>query len=101
MRNSPTHIKYLGTIFLASLWCIAFGIYTAQFFYIGINLLAHVGIITMCFVTWYCFKLFLRKYPDPYPLMRDPSFSPKCYELTDIERLAAIAKADKLLKEEK
>jgi hypothetical protein len=35
-----------------------------------------------------------------YPLMRDPKRNPKCYELTDIERLAAVELADKLLKEQ-
>jgi hypothetical protein len=32
-----------------------------------------------------------------YPLMRDPQFQPKCYELTDAERLAALARSDELL----
>ena len=32
-----------------------------------------------------------------YPLMRDPQRNPKCYELTDIERLAAVDLADELL----
>ena len=32
--------------------------------------------------------------------MRDPKRNPKCYELTDIERLAAVELADKLLKEQ-
>jgi hypothetical protein len=34
-----------------------------------------------------------------YPLMRDPQRNPKCYELTDIERLAAVDLADQLLKQ--
>ena len=34
-----------------------------------------------------------------YPLMRDPKRNPKCYELTDDERLAAVELADRLLKE--
>jgi len=32
-----------------------------------------------------------------YPLMRDPQRNPKCYELTDTERLAAVDLADELL----
>ena len=35
-----------------------------------------------------------------YPLMRDPARNPKCYELTDIERMAAVELADRLLKEQ-
>ena len=34
-----------------------------------------------------------------YPLMRDPLRNPKCYELTDTERLVAVDLADQLLKE--
>jgi hypothetical protein len=34
-----------------------------------------------------------------YPLMRDPLRNPKCYELTDVERMAAVELADQLLKE--
>lgn len=34
-----------------------------------------------------------------YPLMRDPKRNPKCYELTDVERLEAVKLADQLLKE--
>lgn len=32
-----------------------------------------------------------------YPLMRDPKRNPKCYELTDAERMAAVKLADELL----
>lgn len=34
-----------------------------------------------------------------YPLMRDPLRNPKCYEMTDSERFAAIARSDELLKQ--
>jgi hypothetical protein len=34
-----------------------------------------------------------------YPLMRDPARQPKCYDLTDQERVDAVRKADALLKE--
>lgn len=34
-----------------------------------------------------------------YPLMRDPARQPKCYELTDQERLEAVKRVDQLLKE--
>ena len=40
--------------------------------------------------------------PQPnlnYPLMRDPQRSPKCYEMTDEERLEAVAQVAKLLKQ--
>ena len=32
-----------------------------------------------------------------YPLMRDPQRQPKCYELTDQERLEAVQRVNQLL----
>lgn len=98
MRNAPLYIKYFATILLGCFWSLTFGLYTAQFFYIGINMLAHMAIISMIFITWYTFRRFGRAYPDTSPLMRDPNFSPKCYELTDAERQQAIDNADHLLR---
>ena len=98
MRNAPLHIKYFFTLILGLFWSLAFGLYTAQFFFIGINMLAHMAVISMIFVTWYTFSRFRRAYPDTYPLMRDPNFSPKCYEMTDVERQQSANTADSLLK---
>ena len=97
MRHAPTHIKYFATILLACFWSLAFGLYTAQFFYIGINMIAHIAVVSMIFVTWYTFKKFNQAYPAAFPQQRDPDFLPKCYELTDAEKLAVINKADRLL----
>ncbi len=33
-----------------------------------------------------------------YPLMRDPKRDPRCYEMTEQERLEAIQQLDKMLK---
>jgi hypothetical protein len=42
----------------------------------------------------------LRARPNlEYPLMRDPQRNPKCYEMTEQERLAALLKVDELLKD--
>lgn len=98
MRNAPIYIKYFATIILGCFWSLAFGLYTAQFFYIGINMLAHIAIISMTFITWITFKGFKHNYPESYPLMRDPNFSPKCYEMTENEKLVAIKLSEKLLK---
>ena len=43
-------------------------------------------------------KLLRRSMNTQYPLMRDPQRQPKCYELTDEERLKAVQKVDQLLK---
>jgi hypothetical protein len=40
--------------------------------------------------------------PQPnldYPLMRDPQRSPKCYEMTEEERLKAVTQVAKLLEQ--
>lgn len=97
MRNAPMYARYFATIMLGCFWSLAFGIYTAQFFYIGINMLAHMAVISAAFITWATFKGFKRVYPAPYPLMRDPNFSPKCYEMTDAEKLSSVLLADRLL----
>ena len=34
-----------------------------------------------------------------YPLMRDPARQPKCYEMTEEERLTAVAQVAKLLEQ--
>ena len=34
-----------------------------------------------------------------YPLMRDPARQPKCYEMTEQERVEAVKKTEALLKE--
>ena len=33
-----------------------------------------------------------------YPVLRDPNFIPRCYEMTNEERLAALKRSDDLLK---
>lgn len=99
MRNAPMYAKFFATILLGMFWSLAFGLYTAQFFYIGINMLAHFAVISAAFITWCAFKGFKRAYPDTYPLMRDPNFSPKCYEMTDAEKLVAAQRADQLLEQ--
>lgn len=101
MRNAPLYVKYFATVLLALIWCAAFGLYTAQFFYIGLNMAAHVAIISVAFLTWFTLRGFRRVYPDVYPLMRDPNFSPKCYEMTDVEKQQAASHADRLLDEQK
>lgn len=44
-------------------------------------------------------KLFQPKPNHQYPLMRDPQRNPKCYEMTEQERLAALERVDAMLKE--
>ena len=105
MRNAPLYAKYFATVILGCFWSLAFGIYTLQFFYIGINMLAHMAIISAAFITWTTFKGFQRVYPAPlgqpgqYPLMRHPTREQRCWEMSDNERMAAAQLADRLLSE--
>ena len=44
-------------------------------------------------------KLFQPQPNLSYPLMRDPRRSPKCYEMTEEERLEAVTQVAKLLEQ--
>jgi len=103
MRYAPTYVKYVASILLGCFWSLAFGLYTAQFFFIGYNMIGHIAIISMVFVTWYTFKHFKNMYEprSNYLILRDPEFSPKCYEMTDEEKLQALHNSNRLLAKQK
>ena len=44
-------------------------------------------------------KRLLRTTSLEYPLMRDPARQPKCYEMTEEERLEAVTQVAKLLEQ--
>jgi hypothetical protein len=45
-------------------------------------------------------KKLLKPQPNfAYPLMRDPTRNPKCYEMTDKEREDAVRRVDQILRE--
>lgn len=44
-------------------------------------------------------KLFQSKLNHQYPLMRDPQRNPKCYEMTEEERLNALERVNQILKD--
>ena len=56
LKFAPMEYKYLLSILLAAMWCIAFGIYTVEFVYIGYNIIGHWVIITAVFFTFFVFK---------------------------------------------
>jgi hypothetical protein len=103
MRYAPPYVKYVASILLGCFWSLAFGLYTAQFLFIGYNMIGHIAIISMMFVTWYTFKHFKNMYEprSNYLILRDPGFSPKCYEMTDAEKLQALHNSDRLLAKQK
>ena len=66
LKNSPMEYKFLATNLLASLWCLAFGVYTAELLFIGYNIIGHIALITMVFFTWFVFSNEKKK-TDPAP----------------------------------
>mgnify|MGYP006932090943 FL=1 len=66
LRSSPPEYKFMISCVLASLWCIAFGIYTAELLFIGYSIIGHILIIAMVFATWKVFSN-ARKHSHPSP----------------------------------
>jgi len=98
LRDVPDPSKYLAMIMLSLFWCLAFGIYAGELFYIGYNMIGHIAVVTMCFVTWWTFRNYrLRTPPVRKDWLRAPDRSSRCDELTDEARQQAVARADKLL----
>lgn len=97
LRFAPPQIKYGASILLACLWCLAFGVYIGELWSIGYNMLGHIFVVSMVFVTWTVFRTINRRYPErnEYEILRDPNRIPKCYEMTDEERLQAVSKINK------
>ena len=92
LKDAPPQIKYITSILLAGFWALAFSLYTGELWYLGYNIIGHVAVITMAFVTWLIFRHFRQKYTlrNEYDLLRDPNRLPKCYELTDEEKAQAL-----------
>jgi hypothetical protein len=93
LRHAPTHIRYFATILLACFWCLAFGLYFKEFFFIGYNMLGHIAVISMAFVTWTVFKQFDRVYGrknGTQDWLRMPDRSSRCDEMTDEQRMAKV-----------
>jgi hypothetical protein len=93
LRHAPSHIRYFATILLACFWCLAFGLYFSDFLLIGYNMLGHIAVISMAFVTWTMFKQFNRIYGPrggTQDWLRMPDRSSRCDEMTEEERLRKI-----------
>ena len=93
IKHSPPQFKYIISILVASLWAVAFSLYFGELYTLGYNVIGHVAIVSMVFVTWYVFSNnTYAKLRNEYDLLRDPNRIPKCYELTDAERAEAAKK---------
>lgn len=95
LSQAPVETRYLYSIMLGTFWSLAFGLYVGELITIGYNMIGHVAVITMAFATWWVFRSVRRANPtsrDAYELLRSADRAPKCYEMTDEERLEAVAK---------
>jgi len=102
MRYASPYVRYVASILLGCFRSLAFCLYVGELMLIGHNMLGHIAIISMVFVTWYTFKHFRLTY-GPHmapPLMRDPTGAPKCYEMTETETQQAMHRADQLLRKQ-
>lgn len=93
----PTATKYLAMTMLSLFWCLAFGLYVGELMFIGTSMLGHLALVTMVFVTWWIFQRLRATYFQPmtlmrheFELLRDPARGPKCYDMTEQERVDAI-----------
>ena len=98
LRHAPAHIRYFATILLACFWCLAFGLYFKEFLSIGFNMLGHIAVITMAFITWFTFKQFNRIYSpragtEDWPRM--PDRGSRCDEMTEEQRLSRVNELNK------
>jgi hypothetical protein len=93
LRHAPTHVRYFASILLACFWCLAFGLYVKDLMNISYNMLGHVAVISMAFVTWWVFRSVERMYlprKGSVEFLRMPDRSSRCDEMTEEQRLAKI-----------
>lgn len=99
LKDVPDYAKYISMILLSCFWCLAFGLYIGELLTIGYNMLGHIALITMVFVTWWTFRSYgVGVARTSVDWLRAPDRSSRCDELTDQQRDAAISRADELLK---
>jgi len=86
LEHVPTPTKYLAMIILSCFWCLAFGLYIGELLTIGYNMIGHIAIVTMVFVTWYTFRSLNTGNPRGRDYLRMPDYSSRCDEYTDEQR---------------
>lgn len=88
LRFVPDQTKYLAMILLSCFWCLSFGMYFGELLAIGTNMIGHVAILTMVFVTWSTFRHYRLLAPARLSVdyLRAPDRSSRCDEYSDEER---------------
>lgn len=89
LKNIPAPSKYLAMLMLSLFWCLAFGLYFGEQMLIGYNMIGHVAVVTMAFVTWWVFRNFQNQASGRTSIdyLRMPDRSSRCDEYTDEERI--------------
>jgi hypothetical protein len=93
LRHAPVYVKYFLSILLGCFWSLAFGLYIGELFTIGYNMLGHIAIISMVFVTLSVFRSVENTYgprKGTVDYLRMPDRSSRCDELTDEQRIARV-----------
>lgn len=92
LENVPDQSKYLAMIMLSCFWCLAFGIFAGELLFIGYNMVGHVAVISMVFVTWWTFRGLHAQKTRGVDHLRMPDRSSRCDELSQEQRQRLAAK---------
>jgi hypothetical protein len=90
LRHTPIYIRYFTSIVLGCFWSLAFGLYAGELLTIGYNMIGHIAIISMVFVTWFVFRSAECVYgprSGTVDWLRAPDRSSRCDEMTDEQRI--------------
>ncbi|MCH1449618.1 MAG: hypothetical protein L7U49_05500 [Litoricolaceae bacterium] len=64
LKDAPLEYKFLVTNTLAAMWCVTFGIFTAELLFIGYNIIGHTLLISCVFFTWFVFASVKKETPN-------------------------------------
>ncbi len=67
LKHSPMEYKFLVSNLLAAMWCIGFGVYTAELLFIGYNIIGHTVLISCVFITAGVFTMAKKPTPPAPP----------------------------------
>ncbi len=98
LRHAPVYVRYVASILLFCFWCLAFGLYIGDPLSIPYNMLGHIAVISMAFITWGVFKQSTRMYgprAGTQDWLRSPDRSSRCDEMTDEQRDARAKELSK------